>query len=246
MKKHLSVFGLMVRTTLYRTLLICTLAFVAQLGLCIFFLQKGTVKGEAFYSLEQLLSFRFFEWIAAAAFLGICALLCLCGCELSSSRSGYTLRRLQIGERCTVLWAAVSNAGMLFLLWASQLAVVLIANLIYRQFFLTTVPDTQSLLIAFYRSDYLHSLLPLRETSLLLRNLLLLVSLSFCCAAFSYHQRRGHYRLEPLILVLFTLFYFPQQVGSLEQDAVLILVALAGIVFSLFSLRGGAADEAAS
>ena len=41
MKKHLSVFGLMVRTTLYRTLLICTLAFVAQLGLCIFFLQKG-------------------------------------------------------------------------------------------------------------------------------------------------------------------------------------------------------------
>ena len=56
----------------------------------------------------------------------------------------------------------------------------------------------------------------------------------------------GRYRLEPLILALFALFYFSQEVGSFGSDLVLIFVALAIGGFALFSLRGGVTDEASS
>lgn len=240
MKQHLSVLALAVRSAFYKVAALCLAAALAQIGLCLFFLQQ-TLPG-ATLSLEQLASTLSFTWIARVAFLAVCAVCLRFGCDFGGSRCGYTLRRLRVGERTAVLWAAVSNAGMLALLWASQLAVVLIANLLCRP----AESDPQALLIAFYRCHYLHALLPLRETSLLIRNLAMLLALALCCATFSYHQRRGHYRLEPLILALFTLFYFSQQIGSIESDTALILVALAGIAVSLFSLRGGVPDEASS
>ena len=246
MKKHLSVLALSVRIVLYKVLAICALSAVLQIGLCIFSLPRGTAQDGPAISLEFLIGLSSFGRIAGVAFLAVCAVLCFCGCDRSSSHSGYTLRRLSVGERTTVLWAAAANAGMLLLLWASQLAVALVINLLYRQ----TVPASQlgdqSLLIAFYRSGYLHALLPLREISLFVRNLILLAGLSICCAIFSYHQRRGRYRLEPLILALFALFYFSQEVGSFGSDLVLIFVALAIGGFALFSLRGGVTDEASS
>ena len=246
MKKHLSVLALSVRIVLYKVLAICALSAVLQIGLCIFSLPRGTAQ-DGFCDLAGVFDWPFFFWPDCR-----CGFSCglntrsSVGCDRSSSHSGYTLRRLSVGERTTVLWAAAANAGMLILLWASQLAVALVINLLYRQ----TVPafqlGDQSLLIAFYRSGYLHALLPLREISLFVRNLILLAGLSICCAIFPYHQRRGRYHLEPLILALFALFYFSQEVGSFGSDLVLIFVALAIGGFALFSLRGGVTDEASS
>ena len=243
MKQHLSVFGLAVRGTLYKTAALCLAAALAQIGFCLYFLRSGSP--DAPLSLEQLIGAPSFARIAGVAFLAICALLCFSGCDRGGTHSIYTLRRLRVSERAAVLWAAVSNAGMLALLWASQLAAVLIIELIRMQF-LSAAPDPQTLLIAFYRCRYLHALLPLREISLLVRNLLLLLALALCCAAFSYHQRRGHFRLEPLVLALFVLFFFPQQLGSFGSDVMLMLVALAGIAVAVYSLWGGVSDETAS
>ncbi len=246
MKKHLSVFALAVRGTLYKVLAICAAAALLQLGLCVFFLKWGTAWEGIPTLLEQLIDLTFYGVVAKIAFIAVCAMLCVFSCDHSPSRSGYTLRRLQIGERTAVFWFAVCNAGMLALFWASQLATALAVYLLCRWADPSVAAFPQTLLIAFYRNGYLHALLPLREVSLWVRNLSLLAALALCCAAFSYHQRRGHNRLEPLVLMLFTLFYFSQPAGSLDSDLVLILVALAAGVFSLFSLRGGATDDASS
>ena len=245
MKKHLSVLALTVYRTLFWVLAVCMVAALAQIGLCAFQILQAGSQERASYTLEQLIELPSFGRIGGIAFLAVCAVLCFCGCDRATSRSGYTMRRLQIDERAAVGWASVSNAGMLALLWGSQLAASLAVNLILRRV-IGSQPDAQTLLIAFYRSEYLHALLPMREFSLLIRNLLLLLALAVSCAIFSYHQRRGGYRLEPLILVLLTLFYFPQQAGSLDADLVLMLAAVAGIISSLYSLWGGAKDEMSS
>ena len=122
MKKHLSVLALTVYRTLFWVLAVCMAAALAQIGLCAFQILQAGSQERASYTLEQLIELPSFGRIGGIAFLAVCAVLCFCGCDRATSRSGYTMRRLQIDERAAVGWASVSNAGMLALLWGSQLA----------------------------------------------------------------------------------------------------------------------------
>ena len=96
MKRYLSVFEMITRSSFYKVLMVLLAMAVAQFGM--FYLQlqeslEGTVS-----NLEALIDQSHYTIILGVAYLLITVLLVLHGCNLGSVQ-GYTLQRLKISEK---------------------------------------------------------------------------------------------------------------------------------------------------
>ena len=114
--------------------------------------------------------------------LSFLACLCIvCKVLISSSnhseKTAYTVGRLQIGEKAFFYIQTAYNFLMLFALFAVQ-AILLFAMCKY---YVSQAPSEiiseQSLFLAFYRVDFLHSVLPLDETFMVVGNLSIIIGL---------------------------------------------------------------------
>ena len=250
LRQHISVLMLTARGTIFKILLIIiamiltqTAIFTAVLSQADRILPTYTSPYPNSIPLDQIFTDSHIELVLLAAFLGITALLILNGCDFSS-KQGYTLARLNITERSVWIWQSVYNTMVYIILLVSELAAIMLMCAIYTRTAEVTGPQT--VMLAFYRSDLLHSILPLAEFSRLARNIILIIALGMTTAYFPYSRRRGRISKCGLVLTAAATVNFIAPTGQFASDFILILFSLLSAAAALFGIvfEGDEEDEA--
>jgi len=233
MKQHLSVLGLLIRCSLWRILLILLLMVVIQGGLFAFALHRAIAANQP--GLELIISGSQIALVFGAAFLLITAQLCTVGCSYST-QTGYTISRLSLPQRDIFFCQAAVNTLFFLLFWAVEG----IAVYGFALYFTRTVDPAaitgQTVFLAFYRSKFLHGLLPLDQISIYIRNITALVALGITTAIFPYRQRRKSFGTEIVVLLVFLLLLFPRQTNEIASDVFLIVLSLSLIATALTTI----------
>ena len=211
--KHLSLLGLWVENCLGKVLAL--LGLMAALYLLPERPMEEVLKGVPFLFLVG--------WIA------LFHLLTHCGDERRAV--GCTLRRLRVPEGAALAWKSLFGAVCFLLLWAVQTAVCLGMGLWYAAAVGSAYRSAQTVLLAFYRIPFLHSLLPLAETAGYLRNLLFAAAMGLETGLCSWRMRRGSRALFGRTVAAAAAFLFSQGMGGLTGSLWLGLGAavLAGL-----------------
>ena len=197
MKRIASLLMLATRSTLWKAAGITLASCLAEAGLFLAALSgwQDTVR-TAYYEysnpmgLEGLLMQYPLSWCFRIGLVLVCAVLAFLGWE-GSSRVSYTLRRLSVGHRAlTLLWAGYGFFCLLFF-WAAHLGTLLALCAAALPRLAPEFSGPQALFLACYRDPYLHSLLPLDDCLLWVRNLSMCAALGTAAASFSFQRRMG-------------------------------------------------------
>lgn len=249
MKKHGSVLGFYARSSVYKVLLVLLIMALTELGvfLVVFqgelanyheirqFVNEEGVQTANLIRPENLMERSNISWFFAVAGIMVSVILSLPGCEFGS-KAGYTIKRLQISERACFFWQVFCNLTLYFLVYVVQIALAFG----FGQYYIRQAPSelvgNQSVFLMFYRSEFLHALLPLADIRIWIRNLFLLVGLSFASASFSYQQRRKKRPMALYLMLVCTLFFFSQPIGDFSNYIFLVLVSLSVITKQLFTV----------
>ena len=234
MKKYLSIFELFTRSTIYKIMVILLAMGVSQVAL--FYramaewipLEEYHLEFEAidYYSLEWMVDRSKSAEIMAVAFILLTVVLCLNGCNFGS-KSSYTLQRLQVTEKKIFLLQSLYNSLCYVLLLGAQVAVFLIQSKLYIDNAGTVT--NQSVFLAFYRQDFMHSVLPLEGIVRWICNIVIVLCCGVSAAVFTYLQRRGKLAWSLLVVVACVILGFVQ--GLESQMAIfvaLLLLPIAG------------------
>lgn len=182
MKKQVSVFGLHARAALNRLLPVVLGLLVVEgifAGLCIAHGAALTLSGS---NLESALHYSFRAGILALQVL-------LASCFGANSRYSYTLRRLRISERCVFLWSCACNALCYAVLWCVQIMAA-VGAAFWNAKSAVYSAGPQGVFVDFYRSGFLHGLLPLADGYVWARNALFVLALGCVTACIQLGLRR--------------------------------------------------------
>lgn len=191
MKKYTSVLMLINRGLVIRLTLTALLTAVVQAAL--FFMAAGS--GGA---LEATLDQSRIYIPAAAGFLLSSLFICLncaSGCAL-------TLDRLSVSPGRILALHTLMNTLWYVIFWASQVLATLLLCRIFTAEAEAGLVGRQTVFLAFYRDSYLHGLMPLADSFLLARNLILIPALGFTTACFSHDLRHGRRSISAAVMVL--------------------------------------------
>lgn len=235
MKQQLSLFTLSIRASFYKILAVLALSGIVQAVL--FHLALDGSAG-----LEATFAGAFSQIVFVLTFVAISWLLIRWHSGRGSNVS-YTLRRLGLPERTFILWNALYCALVCLIFWAAQLGFAL---LFCKYYTMVTNPDflnPQTVFLAFYRSDYLHSLLPLAETSRWVRNIAYVIGLGACTSAAPCLERRKSRSVIPSIPHILFILFFVRPVGDIGFDIVQTLAALGAGIYAVASCWKEVPDE---
>lgn len=246
MRKHISVFGFFVKSSLFWVLLIMMVLGAAEVLLfereLTATLEVYEAVGEYFTAPEKVVAGSGIGVCFAVAFVAVTVLLCLPGCAFRS-QTGYTLRRLSVSERAIYVHQGVYNTLIYLLLWAFQAVMAFVLCYIY----ITRAPSeavgSQTVFLAFYRNDLLHSLVPLSDVALWVRNALLALTLGFAAAEVPFLHRRKKHGAMIIGMVLFTIGIFKRAIGEIPQMVGVVVVFLAVAGATIYTLFGRTEEE---
>lgn len=216
MKKQLSVLMLLIRSSFYK--LLALLAVMAAVQAALFYLVLRTGRE---LTLPELFSKGKTGIVCGVAFVLYTAVLCLTGCELGS-KQGYTLRRLSISERSIFFWQAGYNLCCYLLFWFVQLAAVLIICRLR----MAQTGGPQDVFLMFYQDPFLHSVLPLDESSRYVRNAAMAAAMGCVTAYFPLCQRRGGFAVSTVFMTGVSVVFFAAEMGSFSRDIIVILLSV--------------------
>ena len=231
MKGYFSVTALWLRRSLLPLIALLAALFAAQTGA--FFL---ALRGQGQAGLEAVFAAAHPGLIAAAAFLLLCAWLFYIGGEFSG-RQSYTLRRLSVTRLGGFLarWAACSLCFLI--LWGAQAATVLWLCGLYRRFGAPELWSGQAVLLALYRSAFLHALLPLHDAAVWVRNAFLLLSLGAAAARLPNGKKPGFFPCWAILAVC----WFRHELGSVFSD--IFFIGAGAVVIAVELYRAAAREE---
>lgn len=249
MQKHISVFGFYIRSSIYRVLLILLLMVLAVTGVFLFEFQGEMARyyelleqvalgnAEAAYLArpEKLFDNRLILVLFELANIAVTIMLVLPGCEFKA-KTTYTIKRLQVSERAWFFWQVLCSAMTYLLVYAAQLAVIIGLSQYYVNHVPAELVGNQSIFLMFYRSELLHSLLPLSDIQIWIRNILLLLGFSFAVAGYSYQQRRKKHPMALYWMITSATFFFRQEIAGFSNVMLLSLVSLMVITKLLFTV----------
>ncbi len=174
-------------------------------------------------SFETILEDARPEYILCALFLCFSALFLWTGYEYKGSKLGYTLRRLSIREQEIHLsWGIYySLCYLLLMMW--QVGMIRLFYHLYAASGFGEGLGSNGFFLATYRSDLLHSLLPLHDVARQIRNAVLIPCLGLSASAFSFHLRRSRRSWAPLLLVGLTTFIFVRSMAQAAMDVFTII-----------------------
>lgn len=236
MKKHISVFTLYIRATLVPMLILFVITAVVQVFMFRSELNDvleiaASRTGESVYGLESVFGWTSIPIVSAVALVLLTIILFIHGTSFGSQTS-YTVMRLQISEKSVFVWQAVYNTLALLLFWAMQ-GLVMFALCEWYDIAVETSTN-QTVFLALYRDEFLHSLLPLHEISRTIRNI------AFCTAlgtvtAYNTHKNcfgKGSYGFA--VMLLYIILSFNQEMGNLGLDVTHAVISflIAGIVIA--------------
>lgn len=171
---------------------------------------------------------------AVLVFLGALCLIFIvllrCETENGGSRWGYTLDRLQISGRRQMLIKLTYNILCFLLLFGVQAWVGLWMCGQYADRMPGELVSPQLVFLAFYRSPFLHNLIPLAEIGKWVRNLLMILALS---ADLAICQRRRNF-VQMYALLMLSVTWMTVDIGfhgaELVADLVYIVVILDAVL----------------
>lgn len=249
MRKHLSVLMLIARSTIYKILMLFLLIACTEWFLFRFSLKSALLaanSGLGMEALESVVSNSRIGWVFVVCLVITAVLLCMTGCEYGS-KQGYTLRRLSISEGSVFIWQSIYNIFCFFMLWALQAMIAYALCSLYLAKVDPGLTSVQTIFLAFYRNDFLHSILPLSEASRWIRNILLFICLGLGAAHFPFMQRRGKVGVTIIAMTALSLVFFSRGigVGSIGNDILVIFLSIINIIAVLNNVFGRRAYEEA-
>ena len=223
MRRYCSVLGLAARCTFWKVLAATMVSCGAEAALFLITLHGWPFviygpdqawRADNPMGLEGLIAHSHIALCFGLGLAAVCGTLALPGWEGSGCRTGYTLRRLRVGERAlSLLWGGYGTLCLLFY-WAAHLGTVLALGAAAMPHLSERAASPLALFLACWRSPYLHALLPLEDVWLWGRNLLLCAALGLGTAAFSHERRHGHRAWGWIPLALGAALLFPLPMGA--------------------------------
>jgi len=223
MKKHVSVFYLIARESVYRISLLWLCSVVLQSAL--FLLAAKDEAVELIPSVSDVFVNSGIAFVFYITFIITAVLLCKTGMQFNT-KTGYTLRRLRTGEKTVVTWQFTYNALVVFLCMVFEIllcfALANAATRILPEKFITS----QSVYLAFYNCNFLQSLFAGRDVMRIVRNIVTVISLAINFSAFSYLFRRGKKWIGAILVTAAVFFVFvrPEKMSVLEFDVLMLSV----------------------
>lgn len=244
MKKYLSVFSVIARESILRISFLWIVSAVFQT--IIFYtemnfsdnVRESNLISEAFFSYSDKISVPL---IFELTLLITGILLMKTGMEFRT-RTGYTLRRLAITEKQVYLLQTAYNCLMIFIMFISEVSLCFALVNWGKTLIEPQLVTNQTVYLCFYSSGFLQNLFAGRNILIIVRNLLVIISLSFNLAAVPFMWRRGSkYIPGILLLAAFSfLFWWAPEYGTNAENAGILLLAtgmLIAAVSTVFSRR---------
>lgn len=240
MKKHISVFSLIMRESIYR--IFFTWLLSAGVQITVFLLALKNLKEEYIPTLTQVFDNSYITVLFFITVIAVAVLLCKTGMQFNS-KTGYTLRRLLISEKAVFGWQCIYNIIILMLTWLFEVVLCFMllkigTNLLPEEFI-----TNQSIYLAFYKTQFIQNLFAGRDIARIVRNILTVISLGVSFSAFSYQWRRGKKWLVAPLATAVLLFYI-MNISELGYDIASIFAMLIALVTSLITVIGGEKYEA--
>ena len=231
MKQHGSVFMLFVRSSIYPVLGLMGVMSVLQIILFRVAMERGL-----YQNLEETIEGSKIHLVVYVAFW------ILIGWgnwvdTTSSSQVDYTWKRLQVPEWTIPAWRSVC-IGMWFLaFWF--LEGLLVLGLCSWYLDIREVESAQALFLACYRSEFLHSLIPMREWTRWVRNLALVVGFGVTTGGCVGKPDKAQIILSVICGVVGSVMFLVPM-GSSSGDAALTVFTLVMAFISVirWNLRG--------
>lgn len=248
MKKHLSVFALMIRQSAVKMAVLVAVSLSAQLAAFLFTFKSALSKaefGEIMLPLESIIEKSKIKLIFGASFLILVLILCLV-CRSSSSKAVYTLRRLSVSRKSVVLWQTAAGVFYCFILLSAQIAAVIAFSAVYVKYAPKEALSSQTVFLAFYKNSFLHALLPLEFYSVYLRNAVLIICISISTAVFCAYSQVGKISMQVFFITPLTVLCFCAALAQPGVDVAIIFYALWIIVWcvcDIFKKEGGINEE---
>ena len=156
------------------------------------------------------------------------------------SKSVYTMNRLGLSENQMTLIFGFVFTGYFLLYWAFQIALCYGFFVWYSRF---TLVGSNTWMLAVWRSEWLHTLLPLGEWWGYVRNVAICLSFGFCAAFDSHRARHGKHSMVKIIPPVFCVFLLNGKVGEFAPAIALTVLLIAYIIGDFLALKGGVEDE---
>lgn len=167
-------------------------------------------------------------------------LLQLRSASSKGSKGIYTLNRLGLSELHLTLVFGLVFTGYFLLYWAFQLLFAYGAFVWYCRFSLVS---SNAFMLAVWRSEWLHTLLPLAEWWGWLCNLSICLSFGFFAAYGSAFTRHGKPPLAPLLPAVLCFFLLSGRIGESFRNLGLTVLLLGLTVGTYFALKEETINE---
>lgn len=256
MKNYLSVFELCTKRSLKKLSFVFVVLtvfeivgffYILNLDKSLFY-DVGT-NSSYLFGVEKIIN-ELTPLLSSLGFIAVTLILAFMGCEFSD-RQGYTLRRLNISEKKVFLCQSIYSAiiyGIFFMLQAFSLFILCKAYIGFAANSSHTFESfisSQTVFLAFYRSEFLHGFLPLDDILKHLSNLIMIIALSLATSSVSYFMRRKKLFIETFILMPVILINFASDWTELTYDLIIAGVSLfvIGIIIARISSEVQAYDR---
>lgn len=234
MKQHMTLFRLFLGHTAWKVLLILLVSAGIQLGLGWF-----RMPDPAMHSLEVWLApmESWLWWIILITFAVVVGLLLSASTVRGKGRTDYLLDRLALSPKEVILCQGIYNTLAVLLFWAAEALVLLGLCQLYGAKGGYLGPQT--IFLATWQNDLLHSFLPMEEVSRWARNLIWSLSVGFAAAAGSAQLRRKGKAIGIFFLIGCSGALFRLPMGNLAMDVIYSLMALAvaaAVLYNAFQI----------
>lgn len=233
MKKHSSVFQLMVRCSFYRVLIILTVMVTLQTGL--FWLALNSGSSAEGFGLEYVFDKSHISVVFIGAMIAMNILL-RAATEYDTEGKNYTMMRLSVTRKEVYYWHFVSNMLYYLLFFSVQLFTVIMLGMMYLKFAPAEYVTGQTLFLAFFRNDFCHSLLPLGDFPYLIRNLVIVISAAMWSAYYpkevEEEKKKVHFNGFVFLPIMFI-----GELGDYFYCGLLLIFGTVGILWKIGKIR---------
>lgn len=244
-RRHGSVFLLAARGSLHWTLLLLLVMAVVETGLFVRVLPfmegaQFSYGGEG-YPFEGLIAESGIRWV----FTGVLLAFLLLATRAFADKQGYTLSRVSMREGAVIFWQFLYHFICYLIFWGMQLLLLLGFLQLYLGRVDPSLINHQSVMLSFYRDDFLHSILPLAHTGVYIRNFALFFFMALW-PAYSLFQMRVNPGKTSVANVLWGvgvwtiwifILWFPVSLDCLGTIVFTCVFALGTLIATVFTLR---------
>lgn len=257
MKKHLSVLMLFVRSSIFKILILLTAMSAVQITLFWMKLKSfdsmmdanmvanglDSVYLRSAMGIEYIITNSRISWVLGITYI-LMTIILLRSCAGSGGKQVYTFQRLSISEHGVFAWQAVCNTGFYFLLWAVQALVILVICMLYVNNVHESLTTHQTVFLAFYRSNFIHCLIPLEHVARWVRNVFVIFDMGIFTAYTSYCQRRDQKNVDVIIMVAGVILIYFTEMENVISDIYFIAMGCLWVFRILWDFRKESSYEA--